>query len=429
MKRIVYAVCPLLLVLGVVLLPNSPEGTNARAFSVNGPVWSGTSTTYFVNPNFPDASAGTTAQQIAAVQRGASEWKSAGQTPFQFLYGGQTSSTTTNASDGVNNVYYKGGDGSGALAVCFYSFIGATLIGFDIEFYDNFGSFDFIWAVNPNSSQFDIDSVATHEFGHALGLGHSAVAAATMFPSVSAGSTVNRSLDADDIAGVQSLYGTQATGLPSISSISPAFAWIGGGTRITITGTNIAGGDTQSIQFDGIAATDVTVIDNTKVECTLPAGTDPGACNVVFTHAQGSVTSTNGFFYQGARVTQPISITTIGEIELLFPSSPSKDFGAAPAYGFQQGIALSRFNAMDARVLPLNDDALFESFLVGQLNSVFTDFSGTLDVSGRAYIHVDCPFDGRLVGFYFIVAGVAFDDNAVNGIGSISNALTVTIQN
>ena len=45
--------------------------------------------------------------------------------------------------------------------------------------------------------------VATHEIGHALGLGHSNVGGTVMWPTASLG---NPSLHSDDIAGIRALY-------------------------------------------------------------------------------------------------------------------------------------------------------------------------------------------------------------------------------
>ena len=56
------------------------------------------------------------------------------------------------------------------------------------------------------SGEYDIDGVMVHEVGHVIGLGHSNVAGATMYPSVSACNTANRTLEADDIAGKNALY-------------------------------------------------------------------------------------------------------------------------------------------------------------------------------------------------------------------------------
>ncbi|QTD56860.1 matrixin family metalloprotease [Parasphingorhabdus cellanae] len=61
------------------------------------------------------------------------------------------------------------------------------------------------WTCNVSDTQgIDFLTVAAHEFGHAIGLGHSRQRGALMFPSYSG---TQRFLAQDDIAGCQSLYG------------------------------------------------------------------------------------------------------------------------------------------------------------------------------------------------------------------------------
>uniref|UniRef100_A0A7N0ULY8 Peptidase metallopeptidase domain-containing protein n=1 Tax=Kalanchoe fedtschenkoi TaxID=63787 RepID=A0A7N0ULY8_KALFE len=56
------------------------------------------------------------------------------------------------------------------------------------------------------SSAVDLESVAVHEIGHLLGLGHSSVEEAIMFPTIASG-TRKVVLASDDVEGVQVLYG------------------------------------------------------------------------------------------------------------------------------------------------------------------------------------------------------------------------------
>ncbi|KAL5569723.1 hypothetical protein UlMin_026298 [Ulmus minor] len=63
------------------------------------------------------------------------------------------------------------------------------------------------WSENPRQNQFDLESVAVHEIGHVLGLGHEpSIPDAIMYPGIGSGMT-KRNLHADDIQGIRALYG------------------------------------------------------------------------------------------------------------------------------------------------------------------------------------------------------------------------------
>ncbi len=69
----------------------------------------------------------------------------------------------------------------------------------------HFDDSEHAWSIGATVGAFDVETVALHEIGHILGLGHSDVPGAVMWPSVSDNATL-RELHADDIEGVSALY-------------------------------------------------------------------------------------------------------------------------------------------------------------------------------------------------------------------------------
>jgi Protein of unknown function (DUF4038)/IPT/TIG domain/Putative collagen-binding domain of a collagenase/Abnormal spindle-like microcephaly-assoc'd, ASPM-SPD-2-Hydin/Fibronectin type III domain len=81
---------------------------------------------------------------------------------------------------------------------------------------------------------------------------------------------------------------------PSVTSVSPAIGPPGGGTAVTITGTNFASG--AAVTFGAAAATNVTVTSGTTITATTPPGS--GAVTVTVTNSNGQSGSlANGFTY------------------------------------------------------------------------------------------------------------------------------------
>src|SRR6185295_18914382 len=60
-------------------------------------------------------------------------------------------------------------------------------------------------AITPEDKT-DLQSVATHEIGHFLGMDHTSLLSSVMFPTVTDGTSYARVLSADDIAGVSTIY-------------------------------------------------------------------------------------------------------------------------------------------------------------------------------------------------------------------------------
>jgi hypothetical protein len=173
------------------------------AYVTTGPTWGQPQTPYYINPanlDLPGFSAET------ALRSGADAWQQQS-AAFRFAFSGLSSQTTT-TYDGINLVLFRNASSGSAIATTYWWSSGSRIVDADIVFWD--GAFRFFAGSSGcTGSGFYIEDIAAHEFGHALGLGHSTSTNATMYPSVSSCNAGNRTLDADDIAGVRALYPLQ----------------------------------------------------------------------------------------------------------------------------------------------------------------------------------------------------------------------------
>jgi hypothetical protein len=182
---------------------------DSSAFALLGPRWPQSQAAYVVNAANLDL-AGAAAD--AAVRAGADGWHQQSGA-FRFVHGGSSAQAST-GNDGINLVVFRNASSGGAIATTYWWSSGSRIVDADIVFWD--GAFTFFAGSSGCANGFYIEDIAAHEFGHALGLGHSASEQATMFPSASACDTTLRSLDQDDISGVRALYPpTQAPPTPT----------------------------------------------------------------------------------------------------------------------------------------------------------------------------------------------------------------------
>jgi hypothetical protein len=98
--------------------------------------------------------------------------------------------------------------------ICTGSCLAATLTGYysgntitDADIYTN-TKYKYTSSKETDgcSAEYDIDGIMVHEVGHVIGIGHSNVSGATMYPTVSACNFNNRTLEADDLAAKNDLY-------------------------------------------------------------------------------------------------------------------------------------------------------------------------------------------------------------------------------
>ena len=150
-------------------------------------------------------------EALAAVQAGYDAWTDVECSFMAWVFRGRTDNTAWGAADAENVASWRESnwdDTAYALAIT------SSISDFESHFVDTDIKFNGVhhqWAHfsgNPGGRdpRTDIQSVATHEVGHAVGLDHTDVPGSTMLPSTMAGTTGPRSLGRDDILGVCEIY-------------------------------------------------------------------------------------------------------------------------------------------------------------------------------------------------------------------------------
>jgi len=143
------------------------------------------------------------------------------------------------------------------------------------------------------ASTWDIQGIMAHEYGHALGLGHSCTNAATMRPGGTAGQTALRSIHSDDIAGIQAVYGVASPLKPVICETSASggtLTILGGNFDFTnnavwFTNVNVTG---QAADPHVIVTGVPSTLSGTRIDVAIPANAGPGDVLVKLPPAGGS---------------------------------------------------------------------------------------------------------------------------------------------
>ena len=191
--------------------------------SINGRItdvsWQQQPIRYFVTER--DGPGVTAAELRGAIGRATATWQNASGANVRFEFLGSTSAPPGEVDGRTTLGFLDRPDLDRVLGAT--SFLIDTTNGAIVEA-DVFFNTRFTWSVSAqgDAGRVDLESVALHELGHLLGLGHSALgetertstggrrvvaSGAVMFPiAMTSGAIADRTLQPDDIAGVADLY-------------------------------------------------------------------------------------------------------------------------------------------------------------------------------------------------------------------------------
>jgi hypothetical protein len=169
----------------------------AVAYKLLGFQWPvGTNVRYTINANTPQVP-----DEASAVSRAGNTWSALNPSGLRLTYQGSTS-TTTHGYNGSNTVNWRDEGDNSTLGTSYIWYSGGTILETDLVFNDYYN-----WSTS--GGDYDVETVALHEFGHWVGLDH--VSSGIMRPNYSGR---QHKLDDDAKEGFYAMYGGGGGGDP-----------------------------------------------------------------------------------------------------------------------------------------------------------------------------------------------------------------------
>lgn len=222
---------------------------------------------------------------------------------------------------------------------------------------------------------------------------------------------------------------------PTVTSLSPATGPTGGGTLVTVTGTNFVG--TPTVTFNGASATNVTFVSPTQLTCTTPANPigQPTNATVAVTTSIGSGSLVSGFNFgepqpgtgeqfvlltgvNGPANNAPVKQATAGNTLAIAFNSPNNQFvGSAPVLVAQ--VFQNQFPPLGIGAYPSIHVDPGLAVIVFNGASMPGGFVLPLPVGGLQFLY---SVPAGLVGFTLRVQALAVTPTAANGFFAATNA-------
>lgn len=184
--------------------PGKPAPKTTTCYKLMGLKWTKLPVTYTINPSNNE---GVSEDQIfTAVSIAAETWDTA-TTKELFSDSYESGSVSYGTPDGKNAIAFGPYSDNNVIAVTsvWYNTRTKEIVEFDMLFNEKFA-----WGTTGDTSKMDLQNIATHEFGHAVGLSDlytDSCIEVTMYGYSGYGDIGKRSLEAPDIAGLQAIYG------------------------------------------------------------------------------------------------------------------------------------------------------------------------------------------------------------------------------
>lgn len=182
----------------------APRTKSEPCYKLLGVKWKNAPVSYMINPANPYNLSETSV--ASAISTSAETWDAATSIElFNNVYG-MDYAAQYGVRDSKNSVVFGDYPDNNVIAVTsiWYTRLGKQIVEFDMLFNTRF-----VWG-GATGSVMDLQNIATHEFGHAAGLGDiysSTCLAVTMYGYSGYGETRKRTLELPDVTGLQKMYG------------------------------------------------------------------------------------------------------------------------------------------------------------------------------------------------------------------------------